>query len=458
MTTTTDPTTEASVPRPAVAPPAPYAFPAARRVTLDNGLTVLAYDVPGQYVLSVRLALPVPLSLEPRDKEGVATLMARTLDEGTARWSSTEFAELLERKGVALGAGVSEGGLVVDVDVAKRHLGYALDLLRQALTEPAFPADEVDRHRKQRLAEIEQERAVPAQRAAIELVTTLFDPSSRVSRPTAGTRESVAAVTRDDVAAFHAAHVRPAGGTLVLAGDLAGLDPVAEVEQALGAWSGERDEPVEPPAPVYAADRARVVLLDRPGSVQTELVVAAPGPDRRVPGGWAPYPVLSFVLGGGPNARIDAVLREQKGFTYGIRSAFRPRRREGLFVTSGSVRADSTVEALGTLVEILGTARSGFTEQEVRSGVDFVSLTAPARYATADAVADEAVTMALDGLDTQFTTENLTRIRELEVADLDAAYRAAVDGAWTVVVVGDASEHAEGIRGLGLGEVTVVTA
>jgi len=451
------------VPRPNVVLPQPYTFPEPVRHTLANGLTVVAYDVPGQYVVSVRVALPLPLATEPRDREGVATLLARTLDEGTTLHTSEEFAELLERKGVALGAGASEPGLMVEVDVAKRHFAYALDLLRQALTEPVFPAAEVERHRKQRLAEIEQERAVPAQRAAIEMLATLYSPAERASRPTAGSRETVTGITRDDVVGLHASHVGPAGATIVVAGDLAGLDAVAAVETALGGWSSPDGSSAFPPdGPAVSADpaddRVRVVMLDRPGSVQTELVVACPGPDRKVARGWAAYPVLSFVLGGGPNARIDAVLREEKGFTYGIRSGFRPRRSGGLFLTSGSVRADSTIEALGTLLDILDGGRDGFTDAEVRTGVDFVAMTAPGRYATADAIADEAATMAHDGLTTQFTTDNLRQMVQLEAADLDAAYRDVVDGQWTVILVGDASVHAEGIRALGRGDLTILPA
>ena len=448
-----------SVPRPAVVPAEPYTFPTPQRRTLDNGLQVVVYDVPGQYVHSVRLSVPLPLAREPRAVEGVASIMARTLDEGTALHGSAEFARLLERRGVALGAGASEAGLSVDVDVAKRHLDYALDLLRQALTEPAFPAHEVDRHVKQRLAEIEQERAVAAQRAAMELIARIFDPGERASRPTAGTRETVAAITRDDVARFHATEVAPTGATLVLAGDLDGVDAFAAVTSALGGWQAP-DGWQPPPAPVAArpaADRVGIVFVDRPGSVQSELTVACPGPDRRVDGGWAPYPVLGFVLGGSPNARVDAVLREEKGFTYGIRSSFRPRRRGGLFVTAGSVRGDSTVEALGILLGLLDGAREGFTAEEARQGVDYIGMTAAARYATADAIADEAATLAFDGLTTAFTTETLRDLTRVDPARLDAAYALFADGGWTVIVVGDAATHAEGIRALGRGDVTVVS-
>ncbi len=153
-------------------------------------------------------------------------------------------------------------------------------------------------------------------------------------------------------------------------------------------------------------------------------------------------------MGGSPNARIDAVLREDKGFTYGIRATFRPRRREGLFLVSGSVRADATVEGLGLLLDILDRGRDGFTAEETRAGVDFIHKTAPGRYATADAVADEASTMALEGLSTEFTTANLLDLATVDAERLSAAYRRFVTGDWTVVVVGDAERYADGVRGL----------
>ena len=445
--------------RPPVLPPGPWSFPEPSRHRLDNGIELLAFDSPGQYVVSLRTVVPLPLSVEPRDTEGVALIMARLLDEGTERHSPEEFAELLERKGVAFGASVTDAGLAVDLDVPKARVAEALDLLRQVLADPVFPQAEVDRQLKTRLAEIEQERAIPAHRAARELIATLFDRDDRASRPTGGTAESVSRITRDDIAAFHRAHVGPRGATLVVAGDLQGLDPLALVREGLGSWTNDEQLPVPAPrAAVMAADAQRVVVVDRPGSVQSDLIVGCPGPDRRAEGGWAAYPVVAFVVGGSPNARVDAVLREEKGYSYGIRSGFRPRRAGGIFLTSGSVRADSTVDAVRLLLEILDGARDGFGEEEVRAGVDFMSKTAPGRFATADAVADEASMLALDGLTTQFTTDSLTAMRSLTGEDLQRAYRRWVDGRWTVVVVGDAASFAEGLRELGIGEVTVVPA
>lgn len=449
-------TTEA-LPRPGVEAPEPWAFPTPEEWVTDNGIRVLSYAVPGQYVISLRLVVPLALADEPADREGVAALTSRLLDEGTLTSSSEEFAELLERAGMALGAHVTDGALNIDVDVPQRFLPVALDLLRQALAEPGFPESEVRRMVRSRLAEIEQERASAPHRAARELSANLWAPGERASRPTGGTSESVAAVTRDDIVAFHRAHVGPAGATLVVAGDLTGVDVPAVVGEGLGGWAnGDHVPPSAVVAPRPAGGGTRVVLVDRPGSVQSELSIAVPGPDRSVPTGWAPYPVLSFIVGGSPSARVDAVLREDKGYTYGIRSGFRPRARGGSFVTAGSVRSDATVDALRILLEILEKAREGFSDSEIRAGVDFVTQTAPGRYATADAVAGEASALALEGLPLDFQTTTLTAMRELDEEALRTAYGDVVTGEWVIVVVGDAAEHREGIEALGIGPLTVV--
>ena len=257
---------------------------------------------------------------------------------------------------------------------------------------------------------------------------------------------------------------------MVVAGDLAGLDVPALVEAALGGWgSGGRERPASSIAARRSPTTGRASSSCRaPARCRPRSWSGRPGPDRSVEGGWAPYPVLGFVLGGSPNARVDAVLREEKGYTYGIRSSFRPRRAGGLFLTSGSVRADSTAESLRLLVELLESGSTGFSDKEIRSGVDFISKTAPGRYATADAIADEAVSMALDGRTTEFVTSNLRDLRTVDararrrgIRPLRRSAPASADGSrpgagWTIALVGDADAHLEAIRALGLGEVTVV--
>lgn len=444
--------------RPRVAPPGPWSFPDPDADwTLGNGMRVLVYDVPGQYVISVSLVVPLPLALEPREVEGVASLMSQLLDEGTTLHSGEEFAELLERHGIALSAAVNDGALMVDVDVPLRHLTTALRLMKEALAEPAFPEDEVRRLRSARLAEIEQERASAPHRAARELIATLWAPYERAARPTAGTASTVAAITPGHVRAFHAERVGPRGASLVIAGALTDVSMRPLVEATMGEWLAPTQVPAPPPAaPDLAVDAARIVLVDRPGSVQSEIAIGWRGPDRHVHGGWAPYPVIGFLLGGSPNARIDAVLREDKGYTYGMRTAVRPRRAGGMLLTSGSVRADATVESLGILAQLLDPSAVRFSEDELRSGVDFIAGTAPGRYATADAIASEVASLLMDRLGLDFTTQTRAATLALSADELTSAYGALAPDRWCVIVVGDAAEFAEGVRALDIGPVSVV--
>ena len=440
--------------RPAVHPALPWVFPVPKVTRLDNGVRVVAYHVPGQHVWSLRLAIPAPLATEPRELEGVATIMARTLDEGSQNYDVEQMAELLERRGVALGAGVGERGLIVEIDVTRRHVTGALELLTESLLRPVFPEQQVRRHVRTRLAEIDQERTHPAQRAAIAFAEAFYPVTDRLSRPTGGTAETVERITRGDVVDYHARVVRPEGATMIVAGDLDDVDVVGEVDYALRAWAAGAAPLVTAPKQTRPK-HSRIVLVDRPRSVQSELYVGCPGPDRTVAGGWAPYPVLGYLLGGSPQARLDAVLREDKGYTYGVRCGFRPRRDGGLFVASGSVRTQVTAEALGLMLDILDAGREGFEEGEVVGGIDFLCHTAPGRFATADAVADEAAQRALEGLTTEHTTQVLKDMRDLTPKRLRKAYREWIDGTWTSVVVGDAAELKKSLRKLDRGEVTV---
>lgn len=444
--------------RPSVHPAPAWSFPAHHDHTLANGLSVAIFELPGQHVTSTRLNLPVPLSAEPRSREGVATLLSRTMDEGTAAHSADEMAELFERSGVGLQAGITLQGVWIDLEATSRNADRAWELARECLAEPSFPENEVNRHRAQRLSQIDHDLADPGYRATLEFVRTFYSPQSRSARPLSGSRESVSALIRDDVVDFHRRWVRPEGAHLVVAGDLDAQRTIEALERSLGRWQVAGSPPIPSTVGVDtpAEDRGRVVFVDRPGSVQTQIQLGWVGPPRRSGAQWAPHPVVSYVVGGTPHARIDRVLREEKGYTYGVRGSFRPRAEFGQFVVSGSVRGDATAAALADLAEVFAKADEGFTAQEVREGVDFLSMTAPARYATADQVADEAAALQFTGLDTGFVTDYLAALRTVGVEDADAAWQQWSSQPRTVVLVGDASAHADSVAALGLGDLTVV--
>ncbi|WP_231591215.1 M16 family metallopeptidase [Saccharothrix sp. ST-888] len=449
-------------PQPTPGTPTPWAFPAPERAALGNGLTVLHCHRPGQQLVAVEVLLDAPLATEPADLDGIANILARAFSVGTDTLDAEQYAAELERAGATLDAHADHPGIRVSLEVPASRLERGLTLLADALRAPALPEDEIERLVANRLDEIVHELANPARRAAKALHATLFADADRLSRPRSGTAETVKNITRAAVQVFYQAHIRPATSTVVVVGDLAGTDLLPLLEDTLGTWTGTAAE-LSGHAPVTADDSGRVVIVDRPGSVQTQLLIGRIGPDRHDPG-WAAQILGTYCLGGTLTSRLDKVLREEKGYTYGVRAFAQPLRSaadgtgRALLAISGSVDTESTAPALADTWTILRTlAAEGLTDAERDDAVQFLVGVAPLKYETASSV---AVTLA-DQVE-QFLPDDYQAevYRQLAVLGTDAATEAVVAAfppdRLVTVLVGDAGVIADQVRELGIGEVTVI--
>ncbi|MCA1220186.1 M16 family metallopeptidase [Streptomyces sp. 8L] len=449
-------------PRPAPGEAKPWAFPAPERGALPNGLTVLRCHRPGQQVVAVEVCLDAPLDAEPEGLDGVATIMARALSEGTDELSAEDFAAELERCGATLDAHADHPGVRVSLEVPVRRLPKALGLVADALRAPAFAESEVERLVRNRLDEIPHETANPGRRAAKQLSKELFPASLRMSRPRQGTEETVARIDAAGVRAFYTAHVRPATATAVIVGDLTGVDVDQVLAETLGAWTGDAGT-ARPVPPVTADDTGRVVIVDRPGAVQTQLLLGRVGPDRhdRV---WPAQVLGTYCLGGTLTSRLDRVLREEKGYTYGVRAFGQVLRSAAdgtgasLLAISGSVDTESTGPALEDLWKVLRTlAAEGLTDEERDVAVQNLVGVAPLKYETAASVAGTLADQVEQHLPDDFQARLYARLAETGTVEATAAVVAAFpEDRLVTVLVGDAARIKEPVEALGIGPVTVV--
>ncbi|MET9181214.1 pitrilysin family protein [Kitasatospora aureofaciens] len=450
-------------PQPTPGTPSPWAFPAPERAALGNGITVLHCHRPGQQLVAVEVLLDAPLAAEPEGLDGIAAILARALSEGTDTLSAAEFAGELERAGATLDAHADHPCIRVALEVPASRLQRGLTLLADALRAPALPAEEIERLVANRLDEIVHEQANPARRAAKALYAELFDAADRLSRPRSGTADTVKSIDRAAVKAFYDAHVRPATTTVVVVGDLTGVDLPALLESTLGTWTGSAAEP-SVHAPVTGDDRGRVVIVDRPGSVQTQLLIGRIGPDRHDPV-WAAQILGTYCLGGTLTSRLDRVLREEKGYTYGVRAFAQPLRSaadgsgRSLLAISGSVDTASTAPALADTWTILrDLAAEGLTDAERDEAVQFLVGVAPLKYETAGSVAGTLADQVEQNLPDDYQAEVYRQLAELPTAAATEAVVAAFPPDRLVtVLVGDAAEIEADVRALGIGEVTVIS-
>lgn len=418
--------------RPDVAAPRPWHFPSPRETTLDNGLRVLVYDMPGQHVISAGLSLDVDLAEEPRALEGVGTLCLRTLDEGTLPHPGESFAAALEDTGAILDgtAGLSASQLYLDVPASR--LAPALALLAEAVLAPEQTAAEVGRHVELRLAEIEQAMARSASLANIRIREAILDEASRAHRQNGGSPETLTAITAGDVHAFRSRCYGAGRATLVLAGAFTG-DPLPAVAAAFGDWAtGAPAAGHAVPATAEATRR----LVHRPGAVQADVRIGGFGIDRSDER-WPALQVAAHVVGGAFLSRLNRVLREELGYTYGVQLGLTPFRRGGLFSASGSFRTEVVADAVARAEQILAD-ETPFSDAEIADARAYFVGTTPLRYATAGGVVGQIMALLAAGLGPDSADRLLQALGGVRPDDAWDAYRSVVASRpHSLVVVGD---------------------
>jgi zinc protease len=432
---------------PSVEAPANWRFPAYRDDRLANGLRVLVYQCPGQYVAAATLLFDVPLNAESRDVEGVAELTARCLPRGTVNFTAEEFADQLAMCGAELDASASIDACAMHLTVPVGHLARGLELMAEAVRQATFAESEVAHERALRLQEIDQSHAYPQSVANEQLNAALFG-DARAARPTGGGTETVSAVSPDDVKAFAEGYLVPATATLLLAGDFASVDPVAAAARGFADWTREGD-PIPHVEDPEIVPGPQLLLVDWPEAPQSTIRVAG----RAVTRGdlrWPAMFVANHAVGGSFSARINTVLREEKGYTYGATSTLDSTRRTGIFSVSTAVDGAATAEAVSDILSIVAAAQGTITDAEVATAVRAVTQSAPLGYERAEAVAGRAELLISQRLPLDHVDTNLERIRAVTTATANAAYNDIVDpDTLTVLVVGDASSARPGLGELG---------
>jgi predicted Zn-dependent peptidase len=284
----------------------------------------------------------------------------------------------------------------------------------------------------------------------------VFSDASRYGRSDGGDLESVAAITDAQVAEFHASRLGPQTATLVVAGDLSAIDVEDLGRRVFDGWSAQTTAATTPEVAERSSGR-RVLVVDRPGSVQSIIVSGHTGPRRDV-ADYVPMTTMAMVLGGMFTSRLNIKLREEKGYAYGAFGGFDSRRDGGVFVARSSVQSDVTVPALTDLVaEIERTHAEGVEPEELEQARAYRAGVFPISFASAGSVASGLGDLVTHGLPDDHFDRLRARILDVTKPELDAAAasRLRPDDLVTVVV-GDASLFADDLRAAGLGPVEIV--
>ena len=451
---------------PAVGPDPLFVFPAIRRAALPNGLAVWTVERRGLPVLSILLLLPAGSAADPQDRPGLAAMTADMLDEGSGARSALEIEDAFARMGANLATEIGPDATTLSLTTMSRHAGRALDLLADCVARPRLDAADVARVRDLRASRVAQQRDMPSMLADRAFARLVYGehPYGHLS---AGTERALRAIGVDEVAAFHRQAFVPAGATLIVVGDLDHENLAGLAAGSFGNWGqapslppeAHQDEPLACPGDPQPPG-VRLAVVPRAGAPQSELRIGHLGA-RRVTPDYHALLVLNAVLGGQFVSRLNMNLRQDKGFTYGVRSSFDFRRGRGPFVIQLGVATSATVEAVREALAEIAAIRGPRPATAHELAVARASLTRgyPRGFETTEQIARAAAQMALHGLPADHFEQFMPSVGRVDERDVGAAAAAHLSPSQAVVaIVGDDRHFAADLGSLGLGEPAVVAA
>jgi zinc protease len=442
--------------------PSPGPIPVLRvptwtKAQLSNGATL---------IVSERHTLPlVSFSItfvgganqyEPAERRGVAAMTASMLTEGTKAKTGDQLSDELQLLGTSVGAGISgEEGSISFVSTVK-NFDATLAILADMMLNSTFPADALERLRARSLVNLTQAKDQPAVVSGQVFAKVLYGGAHPYGQRT--TETSVKAITRDDIVAFQKAYFQPGRAIITVVGDVTPAKAKSSVEKALAAWTKGGDKPSFDYPKLPELQPAKIYLVDKPGAAQSVVNIGLPGPPRDTPDYFA-LQVLNQILGGQFQSRLNANLREQKGYSYGVFSGFNYGKGPGAFRAGGAIVSTKTDAALIEFWKefkgIIG--ERPITDEEIKTAKESLIQGLPQRFASVSATSGAITSLMVQGLPDDFYQTYARNVSAVTREDLMRVAKRYIDiGNFAIVIVGDRAKVEEPLKATGIAPIIVL--
>jgi zinc protease len=444
---------------PTEAPPRPLQardakFPPYEIQTLPNGLQVVVVLHHEQPAVTMRLLVRAGAASDPKDKLGLARLTASLLDQGTTTKSAQEMNDAIDFIGGSMGASAGTDLTFAHMVVMKDSFETGMRMLSDMARRPGFAQSEIDRQRQQTLSSLQVSLEDPEYIAnsVFDRLVYGFHP---YGLPDIGTAETLASITRNDIVAFHQRYFTPNNAILAVVGDVTADEAFSMTKKVFGDWE-RRDVPtqkfMDPPDPTR-----RVVIVNKPDAVQTEVRVGHIGIPRNHPD----YMALNLairILGGEGSNRLHQVLRTERGLTYGAQANLDALKETGDFQAETNTRSDATGEVLRLIVdEFWRLQRDRVGTLELDNAKAYLTGSFPLTIETPDSIAMQVVTALFYGLPLQELQTFRERVNAVTVDDVQRVAKAFLrPDRLSVVLVGNAGAFSPQLRGVGFGTFETV--
>ncbi len=431
--------------------------PMGTKSQLANGATLIVSERHGLPLVSFTITfLGGANQFEPAARRGIAAMTSAMLTEGTTTRTGDQLSDALQLLGTNVNTNVGgEEGSIGFVSTA-RNFDATLAILSDMMLNSTFPADALERLRGRTLVNLTQAKDQPTVVGAQVFAKILYGDGHPYGQRV--TEASVKAITRDDVVAFQRAYFQPGRAIITVVGDVTPLKVKASVEKGLAAWTKAGDKPSFDYPKLPELQPAKIYLVDKPGAAQSVVNIGLPGPPRNTPDYFA-LQVLNTILGGQFQSRLNANIREQKGYSYGVNSGFSYGKGPGAFRAGGSIFSAKTdaalIEFMKELKGIVGDRP--ITDEELKTAKESLIQGLPQRFASVSAISNAISSLVVQGLPDDYYQTYAKNISAVTKQDLLRVAKRYIDlNHLAIVIVGDRAAVEASLKATGIAPITLL--
>jgi zinc protease len=426
------------------------------RYTLTNGADLIVSEKHDLPLISFRITIQGGASqMESATRRGLASLTASMMSEGTKTRDGEALSNALQLLGTSININIGNENGSLAFQSTTNKFPPALDVLADILLNSRFPQDALERLRAQRLVALTQARDQPAAIATRVFGKILYGDTHPFGQNV--TEESLKAITRDDIVAFHKVYFRPGRALITVVGDVNPASVKATIEKSLASWTRGGEKPAFSYPALPSPHPMTIFLVDKPGAAQSTFAIGNPGPPRNTPD-YDALQVMNTILGGMFQSRLNANIREEKGYSYGVNSNFGYGKGPGAFRAGGDmVSAKSDAALVEFMKELRGIG--GFrpvTDEELKTAKDSLIQRLPGTFESVQSVNNAIVSLWTQGLPDNYYHQYISRISAVKKEDVERVAKQYIDiEHLTIVIVGDRASIEAPLRATGIAPIVL---
>ncbi|MFL6446597.1 MAG: M16 family metallopeptidase [Bryobacteraceae bacterium] len=442
---------------PALGQDVAFQVPEVKTAKLENGLDVFVVERKDLPKVNLTVASRAGSVSDPQDLPGLASLDATTMLRGTKTRTALDIDDALGDLGTGISGFANREYALVSLDVLKANLAPALAVVADVVRNPNFPAEEVEREKKKaadRLAQADNDPTSIARRVGPMLA---FGRTHPYGHPVNGFRSSIAKITPAELIRFHETYWKPGSSAIIFAGDISLADAVNMSKQFLGAWSGGAAPAasIEAPQPMGPG---KVFMIHRPEAAQTDVSLVVPGAPRNNPD-YFPLTLADAVWGGAAGARLSLNLREDKGYSYVVRSSPQFYSKYGSWIARGGVQTDKTKESVVEFEKELRfmAGEKPVSEKELASAKQTLVKGYAQQFESLERVSGQIAQLWSLSLPTSELQREPAELIKVTLSSVNGvAEKYATPSKASLLLVGDTSKIESGIKSLNIGEIVTL--